>query len=74
MLYLNEQERDHTSVLIDMGYLVRTQLLSNESIYNCFEYVYSFFDVPVNKEEADELDAETRRKAITIFYRSGYPL
>ena len=31
--------------LIDMGYLVRTQLLSNESIHNCFEYVYSFFDV-----------------------------
>lgn len=52
--------------LIDMGYLVRTQLLSNESIHNCFEYVYSFFDVPVSKEEADELDAETRRKAITI--------
>ncbi len=52
--------------LIDMGYLVRTQLLSNESIHNCFEYVYSFFDVPVSKEEADELDAESRRKAITI--------
>ena len=52
--------------LIDMGYLVRTQLLSNESIHNCFEYVYSFFDVPVSKEEADELEAETRRKAITI--------
>ncbi|MDD6060079.1 MAG: DUF6017 domain-containing protein [Ruminococcus sp.] len=52
--------------LIDIGYLVRTQLLSNESIHNCFEYVYSFFDVPVSKEEADELDAETRRKAITI--------
>lgn len=28
--------------LIDMGYLVRTQLLSNESVHNCFEYVYSF--------------------------------
>lgn len=52
--------------LIDMGYLVRTQLLSNESIHNCFEYVYSFFDVPISKEEADELDSETRRKAITI--------
>ena len=52
--------------LIDMGYLVRTQLLSNESIHNCFEYVYSFFDIPVSKEEADELEAETRRKAITI--------
>ena len=52
--------------LIDMGYLVRTQLLSNESIHNCFEYVYSFFDVPVSKEQADELEAETRRKAITI--------
>ncbi len=52
--------------LIDMGYLVRTQLLSNESIHNCFEYVYSFFDVPVTKEQADELEAETRRKAITI--------
>lgn len=52
--------------LIDMGYLVRTQLLSNESVHNCFEYVYSFFDVPVTKEQADELEAETRRKAITI--------
>ena len=28
--------------------------------------MYSFFDVPVSKEEADELEAETRRKAITI--------
>ena len=28
--------------LIDMGYLVRTQLLSNESIYNCFEYLSYF--------------------------------
>lgn len=52
--------------LIDMGYLVRTQLLSNESVHNCFEYVYSFFYVPVTKEQADELEAETRRKAITI--------
>ena len=52
--------------LIDLGYLVRTKLLSNESVHNCFEYVYSFFDVPVSKEEADELEAETRRKAITI--------
>ena len=52
--------------LIDMGYLVRTQLRSNESVHNCFEYVYSFFDVPVSKEEAHELEAETRRKAITI--------
>jgi len=52
--------------LIDKGYLVRTKLLSNESMNNHFEYVYSFFDVPVSKEEADELDAETRRKAITI--------
>ena len=52
--------------LIDMGYLVRTKLLSNESVNNHFEYVYSFFDVPVSKEEADELDVETIRKAITI--------
>ena len=34
--------------LIDMGYLVRTKLLSNESMNNHFEYVYSFFDVPVS--------------------------
>ncbi len=54
------------SKLIDIGYLVRTQLLSNESVHNCFEYVYRFFDVPVTKEQADELEAETRRKAITI--------
>ncbi|MBQ8922485.1 MAG: hypothetical protein IJ060_13415 [Oscillospiraceae bacterium] len=52
--------------LIDMGYLVRTKLLPNESVNNCFEYVYSFFDVPISKEEADELEAETRRKAITV--------
>ncbi len=52
--------------LIDMGYLVRTKLLPNESMNNCFEYVYSFFDKPISKEEADEIEAETRRKAITI--------
>lgn len=52
--------------LMDMGYLVRTKLLPNESIHNCFEYVYSFFDKPVSKEEANELEAETRRKAITV--------
>ena len=52
--------------LIDMGYLVRTKLLSNESVHNHFEYVYSFFDDPISKEEADELEAETRRKAITV--------
>ncbi len=52
--------------LIDMGYLVRTKLLSNESTHNCFEYVYSFFDVPVSKEDADEHEAETRRKAISV--------
>ena len=52
--------------LRDMGYLVRTKLLSNESAHNQFEYVYSFFDVPVSKDEADELEAETRRKAITV--------
>ena len=54
------------NMLIDKGYLVRTKLLSNESVNNHFEYVYSFFDVPVSKEEAVELEAETRRKAITI--------
>ena len=52
--------------LIDMGYLVRTKLLSNESMNNHFEYVYSFFDVPVSKEDAVELEAETRRKEITV--------
>lgn len=52
--------------LMDMGYLVRTKLLPNESIHNCFEYVYSFFDKPISKEEADEIEAETRRKAITV--------
>ena len=52
--------------LIDMGYLVRTKLLSNESAYSHFEYVYSFFDMPVSKEDAAELEAETRRKAITV--------
>ena len=52
--------------LIDMGYLVRTKLLPNESVHNNFEYVYSFFDVPVSKEKADEIETETRRKAITV--------
>ena len=52
--------------LRDMGYLVRTKLLSNESVNNHFEYVYSFFDVPVSKDDAAELEAETRRKAITV--------
>lgn len=52
--------------LMDMGYLVRTKLLPNESVNNCFEYVYSFFDVPVSKAEAEKLEAETRRKAITV--------
>ena len=42
------------------------KLMYNESMHNHFEYVYSFFDVPISKEEADELEAETRRKAITI--------
>ena len=28
--------------------------------------MYSFFDIPISKEEADELEAETRRKAITV--------
>ena len=61
-----DELRNAVNKLIDKGYLVRTKLLSNESVNNHFEYVYSFFDVPVSKEEADELEAETRRKAITI--------
>ena len=52
--------------LMDMGYLVRTKLLSNESMNGHFEYVYSFFDKPLSKDEAIELEAETRRKAITV--------
>ena len=52
--------------LMDMGYLVRTKLLSNESMNGHFEYVYSFFDKPLSKDEAVEFEAETRRKAITI--------
>ena len=52
--------------LIDLGYLVRTKLLSNESIHNGFEYVYRFFDDPVSKDEADEIEANTRRQAITV--------
>ena len=52
--------------LIDMGHLVRTKLLSNESKYNNFEYIYRFSDVAVSKDEADEIEAETRRSAIEI--------
>ena len=35
--------------LIDKGYLVRTQLRSNESVHNCFEYESSTFP----RREAD---------------------
>lgn len=52
--------------LIDMGYLVCTKLLSNESMNNHFEYVYSFFDDPISKERVEEVEAETRCKAITV--------
>lgn len=52
--------------LIDMGHLVRTKLLSNESKYNNFEYIYRFSDVAVSKDEANEIEAETRRSAIEI--------
>ena len=52
--------------LIELRYLVRTKLLSNESVHNCFEYVYSFFDDPISKEKAEEIEAETHRKAITV--------
>lgn len=54
--------------LIDMGYLVRTQFLSNESIHNCFEYVYSFFDVPVSKEEADRREPNRHGRYRTRAY------
>ena len=58
--------RNAVNKLIDMGYLVRTQLKSNESMSNGFEFIYRFSDVPVSKDEADEIDAETRRMAITV--------
>lgn len=58
--------RSAVNKLIDMGYLVRTKLLPNESVNHTYEYVYEFFEKPLNAEEAQEREAETRRKAITV--------
>ncbi|MCM1530632.1 MAG: helix-turn-helix domain-containing protein [Alistipes sp.] len=52
--------------LMDMGYLVRTKLLPNESVNHTYEYVYEFFEKPLSKEESENRKAETRRKAITM--------
>lgn len=58
--------RSAVNKLIEMGYLVRTKLLPNETVSSNFEYVYEFFEKPLNAEEAQEREAETRRKAITV--------
>ena len=58
--------RNAVGKLMEMGYLVRTKLLPNESIHNSFEYVYEFFEKPLSTDEAKEREAETRRKAITV--------
>ena len=58
--------RSAVNKLIELGYLVRTKLLSSETLNHTFEYVYDFFEKPLTVEEAQEHEAETRRKAISI--------
>lgn len=58
--------RSAVNKLIEMGYLVRTRLLSNESASGTFEYIYCFNDERVSKGKALEIDTETRKQALTI--------
>lgn len=52
---------------MDMGYLVRTKLLSNESIHNYFEYVLAsfFFKGEYPDDHTDEL-AKLKRQFTAI--------
>ena len=49
--------------LTDLGYLVRTQLKSNESKNHGFEYIYEFFEIALSKEEAEKKSEKTRKSA-----------
>ena len=58
--------RSAVNKLIELGYLVRTKLLPNETASNTFEYVYEFFEKPLSADEAQEHEAEIRCKAIAV--------
>ena len=58
--------RSAVNKLIELGYLVRTKLLPNETASNTFEYVYEFFEKPLSADEAQEHETETRRKALAV--------
>ena len=49
--------------LTELGYLVRTQLKSNESKNHCFEYIYEFFEIAISKEDAEKESEKTRKNA-----------
>ena len=51
------------SELTELGYLVRTQLKSNESKNHCFEYIYEFFEIALSKEDAEKKSEKTRKNA-----------
>ena len=54
------------SELTKLGYLVRTQLKSNESKNHCFEYIYEFFEIALSKEDADKKSEKTRKSAVKL--------
>lgn len=49
--------------LTELGYLVRTQLKSNESKNHCFEYIYEFFEIDLSKEDAEKKSEKIRKNA-----------
>lgn len=49
--------------LTELGYLVRTQLKSNESKSRGFEYIYEFFEIALSKEDAEKKSEKTRKNA-----------
>ncbi len=49
--------------LTELGYLVRTQLKSNESKNHGFEYIYEFFEIALSKEDAEKKSEKTRKSA-----------
>ena len=49
--------------LTELGYLVRTQLRSNESKNHCFEYIYEFFEIALSKEDAEKKSEKTSKNA-----------
>ena len=49
--------------LIELGYLVRTQLLPNETVSRHIEYVYEFFEKALSKEDAEKKSKKTKKAA-----------